>query len=50
MDIFDLEFRSGAHSSEKIFDEIFTYFKENKAYFDKNEGHSKSIIKYLNEI
>ena len=45
MDIFDLEFRSGAHSSEKIFDEIFTYFKENKAYFDKNEGHALSIIK-----
>ena len=45
MDIFDLEFRSGVHSSEKIFDEIFTYFKENKAYFDKNEGHAKSIIK-----
>ena len=45
MDIFDLEFRSGTHSSEKIFDEIFLYFNENKLYFDKNEGHTRSIIK-----
>ena len=47
MDIFDLEFRSGAHSSEKIFDEIFTYFKENKAYFDKNEGHAQVYYKSI---
>ena len=45
MDIFDIEFRSGTHSSEKIFDEIFLYFNENKLYFDKNEGHARSIIK-----
>ena len=45
MDLFDLEFRSGKTSSEKVFEEIFLYFNENKNYFEKNEGHAQSIIR-----
>lgn len=46
VNLFDLEFRSkGRVLSDNIFKEILLYFDENKEYFEKNEGHTQSIVR-----